>query len=165
MGGLLALRLLREHFSAPWASGVLLAPALTLGGPTEAAVAVINRLGWPRRIGKDPPQLAKQLLPPAYWQIPVAPTVSLIELLSEERVHRCAPDLPMLVMHGSSDRTIPMRRARRIVRDILPAARHVVVPGAGHLLMRTRQAETVMQEVIDFMVSADALAARDDRDD
>jgi pimeloyl-ACP methyl ester carboxylesterase len=45
-----------------------------------------------------------------------------------------ADEVPVTVVWGSRDRLLLPRQARRAQR-LLPRARHVMVPGAGHLLM------------------------------
>lgn len=155
MGGLLAATLVQHDVGAPWVSCVLLAPALTLGAPTELAIGLMQQVGWPQRIGKDPPKLARNLLPPAYWQIPVAQTASMLELAVQVRSTRHPSSVPMLVLHGSLDRTVPMRRTRKFVRTAFPHASHEVVAGAGHLLPRTLQSKRVMARVRGFVVERD----------
>ena len=155
MGCLVALKLLQRDGPHVWRSAVLLAPALTLGGPTERAIAAMAALGWPRRLGKEPPPLARGMLPPAYWQIPVTTTMSLLEMMQEVRTS-AHPRVPTLVLHGDLDRTIPMRRTRQLVRELLPQAQHRVIRGAGHLLPRTWQANKVKRQVVEFLVRSSA---------
>lgn len=159
MGCLLAIKLLVRDLGVPWVSCVLLAPALTLGTPTERAIGLMQRAGWPRRLGKNPPKLARNLLPPAYWQIPVGQTAGMLELAVDVRSHVQSPAVPTLVLHGNLDRTIPMRRTRRFVHTALPHATHEVVVGAGHLLPRTRQAKRVFARIKGFVVEREREAA------
>lgn len=159
MGALLALRLLDTNTRCRWASCTLLAPALTLGPLQERAVAVAERLGWPRRLGKEPPQLAMDLLPPAYWQIPVAQVRSMLELAATIRSAGVASPVPVQVIHGGLDQTIPMRATRTIVRGLLPNAQHHVIRAAGHLLPRTLQAKRVRRLIEEFVDAADAVAS------
>jgi alpha-beta hydrolase superfamily lysophospholipase len=44
---------------------------------------------------------------------------------------RAAPDLPMLVLHGDQDATIPLALSRRLVREH-PRGELLVMPGVGH---------------------------------
>lgn len=160
MGGLLALSLLKRQFSVPFASCTLLAPALTLGPVRENALLLAATTGWPKRVGKEPPALARGLLPPAYWQIPVKPTVSLIELAKFVADSGPYPPIPTSVLHGNLDRTIPMTRTRKIVRTLLPHAEHHVIAGAGHLLPRTWQARKVLALVKEALRHGEAVSAR-----
>jgi pimeloyl-ACP methyl ester carboxylesterase len=41
-------------------------------------------------------------------------------------------DLPLLLIHGDADRTVPIRDARRLAAIAPPGSRHLVVPGADH---------------------------------
>jgi pimeloyl-ACP methyl ester carboxylesterase len=41
-------------------------------------------------------------------------------------------DVPLLLMHGSADRTVPLSDAARLAAAAPPAARHVVIEGADH---------------------------------
>ena len=156
MGALLCLKFLRQQPHGTFASIMLLAPALTLGAPTERAIRLAAAMGWPQRIGKDPPELARGLLPPGYWQIPVATTASFLDLCDDVRGNGPYSGPPMRVLHGDLDRTIPMRRARTICRQILPGVPHKVIRGAGHLLPRTWQAKRVIAQVQRHIREADA---------
>ena len=40
--------------------------------------------------------------------------------------------VPLLLIHGTADRTVPIRDGRRLARLAGPAATHWEVPGAGH---------------------------------
>ncbi len=151
MGALLALVLARSAARGSPRSLTLMAPALTLKAVDAVGITLADSLGWPKRFGKSPPELLAGLLPPAYWQIPVGPTTSLMEMIRVVRATATAPGCPTLVLHGSRDRTIPMKRARRIARRILPGAQHVVVRGAGHLLPQTRQRREVIDRVYRFI--------------
>jgi len=48
------------------------------------------------------------------------------------RVVGLLEDLPLLLIHGSLDDTVPEREGRRLAAAAPPGARHVVVEGAGH---------------------------------
>jgi pimeloyl-ACP methyl ester carboxylesterase len=41
-------------------------------------------------------------------------------------------DMPLLLVHGEADRTVPIRDARRLAAAAPPGATHLVVAGAGH---------------------------------
>jgi pimeloyl-ACP methyl ester carboxylesterase len=41
-------------------------------------------------------------------------------------------DVPLLLVHGAADRTVPIRDARRLAEAAPPGTRHVVIEGADH---------------------------------
>jgi pimeloyl-ACP methyl ester carboxylesterase len=41
-------------------------------------------------------------------------------------------DLPLLLIHGDADRTVPLREARRLVAAAPPGVRHLEIAGADH---------------------------------
>ena len=41
-------------------------------------------------------------------------------------------DVPLLLIHGEADRTVPIRDGRRLADAAPPGTRHVVIPGADH---------------------------------
>jgi len=41
-------------------------------------------------------------------------------------------DVPLLLVHGGADRTLPIRHARRLVASAPPGTRHLVIDGADH---------------------------------
>jgi fermentation-respiration switch protein FrsA (DUF1100 family) len=41
-------------------------------------------------------------------------------------------DVPLLLIHGEADRTVPVRDARRLADAAPPGTRHLVIPGADH---------------------------------
>ncbi|QZA06313.1 alpha/beta hydrolase [Mycolicibacter heraklionensis] len=49
---------------------------------------------------------------------------------------------PVLIIHGDKDTGVPVARARAAAR-LIPGARLVVLPGAGHWVQRDRPAETL----------------------
>lgn len=90
--------------------------------PPELAVVIGSRIGFPpgrfvaeralnrmaRRVGGDP----RRTQP-----------IEVIGLLE---------DVPLLLVHGVADRTVPIRDARRLVAAAPPGARHLEIPGADH---------------------------------
>jgi fermentation-respiration switch protein FrsA (DUF1100 family) len=55
--------------------------------------------------------------------------------------------VPLLILHGDADQTIPLSHAQRLVKAA-PQARLVVVPGANHLDLHDRGASEVFQAFI-----------------
>jgi uncharacterized protein len=41
-------------------------------------------------------------------------------------------DVPLLLVHGTADRTVPIKDARRLVAKAPPGTRHLEIPGAAH---------------------------------
>ena len=41
-------------------------------------------------------------------------------------------DVPLLLVHGEDDRTVPIGEARRLAAAAPPGTRHLVIPGADH---------------------------------
>ncbi len=41
-------------------------------------------------------------------------------------------DVPLLLIHGTADRTLPIRQARRLARAAPEASRHLEIRGADH---------------------------------
>ena len=41
-------------------------------------------------------------------------------------------DLPLLLVHGTRDRTVPLKDARRLAAAAPEGSRHLVIEGAGH---------------------------------
>lgn len=149
MGALLTLRLARMPTPAPLRSVTLLAPALALTPWAEGAVRALAALGSQRMIGKDPPDLRGGLRPPAYPSIPLAAIASLLDLIDTVRADPRPLSVPTLVLHGTADATIPLRRAQARLRPLLgPAAVVRLVPGAPHLLVRSHQAPEVIDRCL-----------------
>jgi 3-oxoadipate enol-lactonase len=61
---------------------------------------------------------------------------------------------PVLILHGSEDRTVPLSRGEELQRR-LPNARLQVLPGAGHQL-HSEQFATVLPMVLDFVEGVEA---------
>ncbi|MCJ7712815.1 MAG: alpha/beta hydrolase [Chloroflexi bacterium] len=111
------------------------APAASIEAPTPRIVAVVadsvtpelavvvgNRLGLPfgRRIAERAFGRFDHLIggDPRATQ-PIA-TVGLLE------------DVPLLLVHGAQDRTVPIYDARRLAAAAPPGTRHLVISGADH---------------------------------
>jgi 3-oxoadipate enol-lactonase len=57
--------------------------------------------------------------------------------------------LPTLVLHGDEDALVPVERGRELA-SLIPGARLVVVPGAGHV-MTTDAEDAVVQAILDHL--------------
>ncbi|MGD1995032.1 MAG: prolyl oligopeptidase family serine peptidase [Anaerolineae bacterium] len=62
--------------------------------------------------------------------------------------------VPLVIVHGSADRNVPVEHAARLNRDA-PNAELVVVPGASHELMFTHP-----QAVMDAIAAVEAVSSR-----
>ncbi len=116
--------------------------------PPELAVAVASRFPGPfgrqvaerafarmaRRVGGDPRRTQ-----------PIA-MVGLVE------------DLPLLLIHGAADRTVPLRDARRLAAAAPPGTRQVVIDAADHGLGHATDPARYEQEVTGLLRAAFARA-------
>ncbi len=154
MGGALALLLAGQRSAVEPGTLTLLAPALELPIHTQTALRIVRRLGWPAIMLKGPSDLPDGLRPPAFDSMPVPPLRSLVDLNEVLRDCRPRPKGPVLVLHGTEDRTIPIAVARRALRELLGENCALEsISGAGHLLPRTAQAGQVIERVIGFVAS------------
>jgi hypothetical protein len=74
------------------------------------------------------------------------------------RVVTLLEDLPLLLVHGGGDPTVPLADARRLVAAAPPGTRHVVVPAAGHARGYRTDPETYEGAVVPFLRDAFAAA-------
>lgn len=102
------------------------------GEPVVDAVVLLASMADPRRVMQR--VLVGAGLPPVLTALPLR----TVEHLIGRRFAAFAPlgvirtlDLPLLVVHGEDDATIPVEDARQLARAA-PHAELVVVPGAGH---------------------------------
>jgi pimeloyl-ACP methyl ester carboxylesterase len=58
-------------------------------------------------------------------------------------------DVPTLVIHGESDELIPTENGRILAR-VIPNARLVMIPGAGHRFM-TDKPEAASEAILSFL--------------
>jgi len=59
--------------------------------------------------------------------------------------------MPVLVLHGTEDALIPASAARELA-SLIPRARLVLVPGAGHVIATDAEDETA-SALLDFLAS------------
>ena len=111
------------------------APAATLGAPRPRIVAVIA--------DSAPPELAlvigRRLRVPFGKAIAERAFERMARLVGGDpratqpiAVVALLEDVPLLLVHGTRDRTIPVRDARRLAAAAPPGAHHLLVDGAGH---------------------------------
>jgi pimeloyl-ACP methyl ester carboxylesterase len=88
----------------------------------ELAIVVASRLGLP--FGRRIAQRAFGRFQPLVGGDPRATEpIAVIGLLE---------DMPLLLVHGEDDRTVPIADARRLAAAAPPGTRHLVIPGADH---------------------------------
>lgn len=70
------------------------------------------------------------------------------------RVIGLLEDLPLLLVHGGADPTVPLADARRLVAAAPPGTRHVVVPAVGHARGHPTDPEKYAGAVVPFLRDA-----------
>ena len=149
MGALLALEMERGATPVPLRSLLLLAPAMGLPLPTALAVRVLARVGLPRTVGKKPTALPGVTQSPGYRAMPLAAVDSLLDLMERVRARRHPLQLPVLVLHGTDDRTIPFAIGKAGIAPLMGSLGiFVPIAGAGHLLLRTEQGPEVLRRCL-----------------
>ncbi len=152
MGSLLSLLLAQQRPPPRTGALVLCAPALTLRPLDRAFIEICARVGWPKWIGKDDPQLPGGARPPCYQALPLRAARQLLDLMGVVRATVRRREGDVLVLHGSADLTVPMAPAMAIARQILgPGAQLRSLPGAGHLLPRDACASEVIARTLAFV--------------
>ena len=112
--------------------------------PPELAVVIGSRLRMPfaRRVGERAlARLAGRLGGDPRDTQPIA-MVGLLE------------DVPLLLVHGAADRTVPLRDARRLAAATPPGTRHVVVDDADHGRAHATDPARYEAEVTDILRAA-----------
>ena len=172
MGGYVALTLARRH---PEAVASLVLVSTTCGGPGAEGVPAATARAWREASGLDPPEFARRTMPlsfapgwvdahPAEFEHALAarldhPTPAFAwrrqyDACEEFLAHGIdvgAIAVPTLVLHGTADRVVPYANAALLLERI-PGARHVALPGAGHLALLERPDE-VNTAILDFLPS------------
>jgi uncharacterized protein len=62
--------------------------------------------------------------------------------------------VPLLLIHGDADTTVPIAEGRRLAAASPPGTRHLVVAGAGHAAARATDPSGYDAEVTSFLRSA-----------
>lgn len=70
--------------------------------------------------------------------------------------------VPVLLIHGEADTTVPIADGRRLAAQAGPATDHWVVPGAGHSGAHAVAGEDYERRVVDFLRMALGRARRED---
>lgn len=105
--------------------------------------AAVQRLLRRRLFGADPPPDAVRRMTDAWRRTPTAVMSAHLPGLAqydERAAVQALRAVPVLVLAGSDDATIPAAAAERLAQRIGPAARLVLVPGAGHMVTLTHAA-------------------------
>ncbi|SDN76161.1 alpha/beta fold hydrolase [Geodermatophilus sp. DSM 45219] len=122
----------------------------------------VQRLLRGRLFAADPPEAAVREMTDAWTTTPTAVTAaSLPGLAGYDR--RAAVEalrgVPVLVLTGADDATIPASAVARLARRIGPRARLVTVPGAGHMVPLTH-AGVVTPALLDLVARCRAADGR-----
>lgn len=78
------------------------------------------------------------------------------------RVIGLVDPVPMLLIHGEDDTTVPIADGRRLAALAGPAAEHWIVPGASHSGGHRAAAQDYERRVVDFLRMAFGAARRED---
>lgn len=134
----------------------LLAPLVEALHPLRRAAA---RQALLRRLfAGRPPRTAARRMVDSWAGTPAAVTAALLAGLSgydERTAAGCLGTVPVLVLAGADDATIPAAAARRLAARIGPGARLLLVPGAGHMVPLTHP-EVVDAALLDLLARAGA---------
>ncbi|WP_157936971.1 alpha/beta fold hydrolase [Geodermatophilus chilensis] len=113
----------------------------------------VQRLLRHRLFAADPPEQAVREMTGAWTATPTAVMSAHLPGLAGYD-GRAAVDalrtLPVLVLAGTDDTTVPATAAERLTRRLGPRARLVLVPGAGHMVPLTH-AEVVTAALLDLL--------------
>jgi uncharacterized protein len=162
MGGIVAIAA-----TAVLGEGTFLGPDADVFAPTVSAaprpriVGVVGDAVTPRLrivVGSRLPRLARgfmadRILDAAERQLGEDPRA-----LEPIRTLPLLEDLPVLLIHGEADRTVPIREGRRLAGVPGPATEHWTVPGAGHSASHRTEPEAYEQRVGAFLRAAFAAA-------
>lgn len=80
------------------------------------------------------------------------------------RVIGLVDPLPVLLIHGEDDTTVPIAEGRRLAALAGPATEHWVVPGAGHSGAHAVAGQDYERRVVDFLRMAFDAARQEDAD-
>lgn len=78
------------------------------------------------------------------------------------RVIGLVDPVPVLLIHGADDETVPIAEGRRLAARAGPGAEHWIVPGAGHSGAHALAGQDYERRVVDFLRMAFTSARRDD---
>ena len=100
----------------------------------------MQRLLRSRLFAGDPPEDDARAITRMWQQTPTAVLAAFLPGLARYDRRTAAAalrNLPVLVLAGTEDATIPATAAETLAERIGPAARLVLVPGAGHMVNLT----------------------------
>ncbi len=95
---------------------------------------------------------------------PVRGSIAQILAILTWRCHRHLPRIasPTLVIHGDRDRLVPVENGR-LIAELIPGAKLVELPGAGHIFP-TDQPERTVDELLRFLLGPDSATAETPHD-
>jgi pimeloyl-ACP methyl ester carboxylesterase len=122
--------------------------------PAELPTVVANRIGGPGLVRR---WLARRAFASAAALLGADPRDT-----EPIRVLPLLEDLPVLLIHGQADATVPLSEGHRLAAAAGPGVEHWTIPGAGHALGRQTAPEAWDERVTRFLHAA--LASGRDRD-
>jgi carboxylesterase len=160
MGALLALRLAHERPQAICGL-VLMAPAITLRDwRVRWALPIIARVPWlrdrfrfiPKQVGSDIHDDEARRIHPGNRAVPLASTLSLLDLQRRVRADLGAITQPSLLIQGALDHTCPPSNVALLSRELGSAPQEVLIlPESGHVVTVDRERDRVVAAVTKFV--------------
>jgi alpha-beta hydrolase superfamily lysophospholipase len=99
------------------------------------------------RAGRDPSMI---------WETRIDAVYGLVTLMERAQERAANLDGDVLFLYGARDDIIPRVSADRAVRRLPATARSVLYPDGYHWLLRDRQREVVLQDILTFIDDPDA---------
>ncbi|HEY0709118.1 MAG TPA: alpha/beta fold hydrolase [Polyangia bacterium] len=166
LGGLLALRLARLHPESVAALAVMAAP-LRLSPLQVVGIRAIARLprvlrrgllhALPKSSGFDVVDQAMAALNPSLTALPLAGVNSLLDLAALVRADLPHITTPILVAHGSHDRTVPIEDSLELIGTIgSTTIERLWLERSGHLLAIDVERRTLIDAVLRFFAKVPA---------
>ncbi len=121
---------------------------------TDPTVPVASRLSVPRPFRRF---MAARLFDGARDRLGAD-----LRATAPERIIGLLDPVPLLLIHGDADRTVPIADGRRLAALAGPSAQHWVVPGADHSAGHATAAQDYVRRVGDFLRMAMARARTED---
>lgn len=117
----------------------------SIGGPVAADLAVKRKVAG--LILESSPVAAFQ----AVTWVPILPFDKLKTLTKLEKV-----DCPVMVIHGTSDRIVPIWNGRKLLKNVKGAKSHLWVEGAGHNDLLSVAKMKYFEAINEFVQTLDA---------
>jgi 3-oxoadipate enol-lactonase len=120
---------------------------MTMDEALEACVPIVYDAGTPRSVIDEDFAVRRRVYPPAESY------AAQLQAIQAWRAYDRLPqiDAPTLVIHGESDRLVPVENGK-IIAGRIPRAKLVLIPHAGHLFT-TDQPEAAHEALLSFLQS------------